>query len=226
VREARVFAERDGRDDRLALIDERMPPLEAKLSKLVVVCDDADVEIAVDERPLRRPAWGTQMPVDPGEHVIEARAPARKPWRETTIIGPEADVKTVRVALVPEEQPATPPAATGAAVPPRLEQPKELPPDRTAAIVIGGAGLAAIAVGGAFGVHAIVKHDEATSICTTRPCSAASVDLDEAAKTSADIATVTISVGILALGVGTWFWLSSKPRAKTVRFVPTSSIRF
>ena len=158
------------------------------------------------------------MPVDPGEHVVEARAPGKRAWRETAVIGPEADVKTVRVPdLVPEEAPATPPAVVSP--PPFVDQPKERPPDRTSAKLIGGAGLAAIAVGGGFGVHAILKRDEASAICTTRPCSAASVELNESAKTSADIATAAIAVGIVALGFGTWLWVSA-PRTQTVRFVP------
>ena len=41
----------------------------------------ADMEVTADDRPVRRPAWGTAMPVDPGDHVIEAWAPGMKARR-------------------------------------------------------------------------------------------------------------------------------------------------
>ena len=174
---ARVIAEHDGRDDRIALADEHLRALEPKLSKLVLsvapTVDVPDMELRVDERAVRRPAWGTGMPLDPGEHVIDAEAPGKKPWRAQVTILPDADLKTV---VVPDWEndpaaPVTPPPAAPP-TPVVMERPPPAPShDHTAALIVGGVSLATIAMASYFGVHAIAKHRESRDACTTNPCS-------------------------------------------------------
>jgi hypothetical protein len=213
-RQARVVAERDRREDRIAFIDEHMRALEPRLSRLSVSASEENVEITVDERPLRRPAWGTQMPVDPGEHAVEARAPNKKPWRRTITVEPDGALENVVVPTLDpkaiEEPPPPPPPLFVTPLPERA-------PDRTAAVVVGGAGLTAIAIGAVFGVRAIVKHDEASELCTTRPCSLSSVELNDSARTAADVSTAAIAVGVVALGVATYLWLSAPRQARSAQ---------
>lgn len=228
-REARAIAVRDGRDERIELADEHLKALEPKLSKLVIVVPhDVDVpamEVRVDERAVLRPAWGTGIALDPGEHVIEAVAPGKEPWRTQVTVLPDADLKTM---VVPAWQdaaaaPVTPPPPI-APSPVVTERPPVTSPDRTGALIVGGIGLGTIAIASYFGLHAIAKHQESQDACTTRPCSSTSTDLNASAKTFADISTVTFAVGIASLGLGVYLWFftgNSSGGARSVRVVPS-----
>lgn len=229
-RQARVIAARDQRSDRVELVDERLAIVEPKLSKLVVeippAVDVTDIEVTVDARVLRRPAWGTSVPVDPGEHVIEAKARGKKSWRTQVTVLPDADLRTVVVPAW-EDEPA--PVAVAPPTPaPRVGPETPSSPGwsrhRTIAAVAGIAGVAAVGIGTFFGVRAIDKHDESDALCTANPCSQASFDAHDSAKTAADISTIAFAAGLVALGVGTYFWFfagdSSTSSTRSVRVGP------
>jgi hypothetical protein len=236
-RQARVIAVRDQRTDRIELVDERIAVVEPKLSRRVVevapAVDVPDLEIIVDARVLRRPAWGTAVPVDPGQHVIEAKARGKKSWRTQVTVLPDADLRTVAVPAWEDE--VVPPAVT-APVPmvktaPESPTRSEWSRNRTIAVVGGIAGVAGIGVGTFFGVRAIDKHDESAELCTANPCSQASVDANDSAKTAADISTIAFAVGLIGLGVGAYFWFfagdSSATRPHSVRVGPGgAAVRF
>ena len=227
-RQARDVAEHDHRDDRIELADEHAKALEAKLSKLTVHVpagvDLPDMELLLDQRQVRRPAWGTQMPVDPGVHTVEARAPGKKAWHTDVDVLPDADRKTLLVPAWEEEAPAAPTPAP--AIAPVTVIRAEAPPpphNRTPAIVAGSIGVAGVVLGSIFGVRAFKKHDDSAAACTTNPCGADSVAANDAAKTAADVSTVAFAVGLVGLGVGTYLWLSSgEPPAapRTLRITP------
>jgi hypothetical protein len=223
-RQARLIAEREQRDDRLELIDERLQVLEPQLSKLVIeVAPSVDrpaLEVTLDGRVLRRPVWGTLMPVDPGEHVVEARAPGSKPWRAQVSVAANAAVET---AAVPAWEDESPPAT---AVPLAVLKTPDTSPvpspgrrGRTAALIAGGVGVAGLAVGTVFGIRAVTKHDASVDACRRNPCSVESVSLNDSAKTAADVATIAVGVGLIGLGVGAYFWFfggGSTPASRRV----------
>jgi hypothetical protein len=228
LHDARAIAVRDGRDDRVALADEHLRALEGALSLVVIAVppsvDVPGLEILVDERVIARTSWGLATPMDPGEHVVEARLPGQLPWRTTLVVLPAGDRKTLVVppwtdgASTPE--PAAP-AATSLA-PAGADRRSGEKPDRTAALVVGGVGVAALAAGTYFGVRAVGKHQDSQDACTTNPCSQASKDLNGTAKTFADVSTVSFAVGLAGIGVGAFLWLrgSSQGAPRTVRVVP------
>lgn len=231
LRQSRVFAERDGRDDRLALIDEHLRALEPKLSKIVIVvpagADRTDFEVTLDERLVRRPAWGSQIPVDPGAHRIVAKAGGKKPSQRDVTVRGDAEVQTVTLAPLEDEPSATPPPGRQPIVPPEVPRTEHTRPDRTAAYVAGGIGLAGIVIGSVAGMRAIVKHRDAPA-CTSQPCPD-SVDANDSAKTAADVSTVAFSIGVVSLAVGAYFWFSGKSgqAASTVlRVAPTGALQF
>ena len=208
--QARVIAVRDQRDDRLELIDERMKALEPQLSKLVIdvgaAADVPGAEITVDERVVRRPAWGTQMPVDPGEHVVEAHAPAKKVWRAHVNVGAAADVQTVGVPAWEDDGVVVAPVTLVAPIA-TADMPSRPSShaNRNVALVAAGTGLAGLAVGTVFGIRAITKHADSVDACTINPCSSTSVALNDSAKTAADVSTIAFAVGIVGLGSGRIF---------------------
>jgi hypothetical protein len=84
--------------------------------------DLPDLEIKRDGSAIRRAAWGTAMPVDPGEHMIEASAQGKLPWKQSVTVGGKSDSKTIVIlrsslphrlaspAAAPTEASAAPPS--------------------------------------------------------------------------------------------------------------------
>jgi hypothetical protein len=234
LREARALAERDHRDDRVALADQHMKAIEPKISSLVlVVGPSADVPgltLARDGSPIGRAAWGTRIPVDPGEHVLEATAPGKRSWKATVTVLSNGDVQNVTLGSLEDAPPAPPPPPAPAVFETPRPQPvaetqvrtSALSSQRIAALVVGGLGVASIGVGSYFGVRAINDHDAPGALCTTSPtCSTMSTSLNNDAGTSADVSTVTIIAGLAGLGVGTFLWVwKPSPETRAVAVVP------
>ena len=233
LREARALAERDQRADRVTLADEHMRAIEPRMSALVVLvgpeADTPGLAITRDGTPIGRPAWGGRMPVNPGEHVLEASAPGKKSWKITVAVGANADVKTVTLAQLEDLKTAAPIPVVPEHVPePAREEATHsaggLSARREAALAVVGAGVAAIGVGAYFGVRAIGYHGDPGAICTTNPCSQPSVTLNNEAKLAADVSTVTLILGAAGLATGSflWFWPTSKaPETRLMALVPT-----
>ena len=102
----------DARHDRAQKAKERRAAIEPRLGRVAIVVPEAtlrsaeQIEILRDGTLIGRGAWGTVSPVDPGRHVIEARAPGKKPRRM------EVDVRSgesSEVSVAPFED-AAPPA--------------------------------------------------------------------------------------------------------------------
>src|SRR5207247_2559796 len=99
--EALGIAKKDDRAQRIELAQTHIAALEPTLSRLVIqVPESADLpelEIKRDGSVIRRAAWGTAMPVDPGEHLIEASAHGKIAWKHSVTVGAKTDAKTVVV---------------------------------------------------------------------------------------------------------------------------------
>ncbi|MDI1431820.1 hypothetical protein [Polyangium sorediatum] len=100
-------AQRAGMSERESRARLRGEALSAMLARLVVwvpkeVAETPELEVTIDGRPLDREAWtGDPLPVDLGEHVLEAMAPGRKPYRRVvpvhdTSVPIELSVPTLR----------------------------------------------------------------------------------------------------------------------------------
>lgn len=124
--DAVTMARRDGRADRVSFAQGRLSEIEPKLSRLTVVVpstvDYPGLELEIDGARVGLAARGVPTPVDPGTHVIEARAPGRQPYKESVDFGAVAEQKTVTLPeLVPIDVPAVGP-------PPKQETPPPPPP--------------------------------------------------------------------------------------------------
>lgn len=237
-REARALAERDGRADRVAFAEEHMRAIEPRISQLVIVVPAeavvADLRVTCDGAPLARAAWGGRIPVDPGEHVVEASAPGKKTARSTVKVGREGDVQELVVAALEDERSLPPPIAVVPAPAPEAKaKDVSAPPQppstglstrRTIAIVTAGVGVVGLGVGTFFGLQAIDKHGDPAATCTTTPCSVASITLNEEAKFAADAATVSFAVGLLSLGGAAFLWFGETPPRASARVRVTPSL--
>ncbi|MEO6420463.1 MAG: hypothetical protein ABIP39_13690 [Polyangiaceae bacterium] len=143
---------------------EPIAALRAKIPTVVirVPSDVTDAQITLDAKPLESARWGTSIPLEPGTHRIEARAPGRTPYSTSlTVKDREANVLEVRLTIAP---PAPVAAARPLVAPPPEEEKSS---GHTAAIIAtGGAVLLAGAGIGAFLV-AGGKQSDAQSTCAT-----------------------------------------------------------
>ncbi len=213
-----------GQQERERVARARAAALEPRLSRLSLEVG-AKVDGLVVERdgmPVDSAAWGMALPIDPGEHVIGAKAPGKEPWSET--ISVSAGPSTLRVR-VPELQsvPQRPPPATPAfppAKPPAspvqaatgVEQGRPLSP---ASLVLGTVGAVVLSTGGVFAVAMSSENDQAKSLCPAGLCATQDEkrrhdSLVENAHRDRAVAFVVAGVGVSALVAAAYLYL--RPR--------------
>ncbi len=219
--EARAMAERDKRGDRVALANDHLRALESQVSNLVIIvgptADLPELIIHLDGNPVGRAVWGTRIPVDPGEHTVEASAPNKKAWKVAVKVSPAGDVQTATLTSL-EEAPlplAPPPASTSEPVIPAAQSPA--PPlaihsvehhgvstRRQIALVSTGIGVVGLGVGSYFGALAFRKHGEpGGGTCTELPCDSS---VRGEAASAADASTATFAAGLVGLALGAFLW--------------------
>jgi hypothetical protein len=131
---------------------------------------------------------GLPVPLDPGENVLEARAPGRQAWRHVV----SGELGATIVIEVPElAATASPPVNRDARLASRL------PP-----VIMIGAGAAGIVVGSFFGASAIVANNESKSNCRGNHCNLAGAELRNSAMSKATIANYSIGIGALLVATG------------------------
>jgi hypothetical protein len=215
--DALTLARRDGRQDRVELASRRLEELEPLLSRLTLEVSGESripgLALRLDGASVGEAAWGAAVPVDPGSHVIEATAPGRRAWRREIAVGPNADRQVVQVPLL---EPLPPTREPRRAAPPPPDRPEPRPErtddgsgQRTAGLVIGGLGIAAIGVGGYFGLRAFSRWEDRNAHCSDAGCDPEGVRAGEDAERAAIIANVGIGVGLAAAGIGSYLLLSA-----------------
>jgi hypothetical protein len=221
--EALGIARKDDRPQRAEIAQQHIEALEPTLSRLTVqvppASDLPDLEIKRDGTAIRRAAWGTAMPIDPGEHIIEAFALGKIPWKHSVTVGGKAESKTIAVPVLENAPVAPTPAAsaTPSQMPATFVEVKK--PISPAVWVAYGIGVAGIGVGTFFGVRALSNQETADSNCPDDKCNSTGISANSDAIKAANLATVGYGVGILGMGLGTFLLLS---RGSTT--VPSTSV--
>jgi hypothetical protein len=212
-------AARDGRTDRVRFAGDHVASLEKRVSRLTVaVAPEAaatpGLEVALDGAPLPRALWGAAQPVDPGAHEVTARADGKAPWRTSVRVADQHDSATVTVGAL--DDPGRPEAATAGGEPVLPDTADPGRGRRTAGYLVGGLGIAALGVGAYFGVSALSKNADAKSQCSPSMCTSPSaVAENHDAQTAANVANITIGVGIAALAVGAYLVLTAPHATRT-----------
>jgi hypothetical protein len=231
--EALTLARTQNRVDRIETIEERLKALEVRLSRLTVVvaAPRDDLEVLLDGTPVRRPAWSVAMPIDPGTHQLRARAKGYEDFSiELEVAREKSDLTVTVPALTASKTPPSsnaPPAST-----PEADSAVSVDPDagkgkRTAGLIVGGAGVALLGVGSYFGIRALDQMSESDDECPDDRCSSRGAELSEDANTSANIANVSIGVGLVAVGLGAYFFITGNQemKAQSTFIVPVVSNR-
>lgn len=159
--------------DREAFARKRAAALEPRLSRLSILVPPAlsvlhGLEIRRDGSLVDKALWGTAIPVDPGEHVVVATAPGKKPWQERRAATEQA--ARLEVSIPPLEDlapllPVLPPPATPA--PPPDAPPPKGGRSAAPALVMGSLAAASAGVGVALLVVAGNKRSDVLNLDTT-----------------------------------------------------------
>jgi hypothetical protein len=242
--EALGIAKRDDRPQRAEFARTHIAQLEMSLSRLIILvpyaAETPDLEIKRDGSMIGRAAWGSPMPVDPGDHLVEAYAPGKAIWKETVSVGPKGDSKTL---TVPPLENAPPPTSTGAGgLPTSPGAPSMGAPfgDGTAgasfdassggagptlggrstgpspaAWVALGLGVAAAGAGTYFALHAISLKSDADRDCPRDACVGNGAQENSDAIKSANLATAGLAVGLVGIGFGTYLLFATTGPRRT-----------
>ena len=216
-REARALARRDKRADREGAAATEMSKIEPALSMLAIEVPAearaAGFVVKLDGAAIAEAAWGTKIPVDPGQRVVTAEAPERRTFTTTVEIGASASAPVVTIPPLaleggPKPPHSTPPSSVSSPDAPPASGASSPPPGsglRTAGFVVGGLGLAGLAVGAGFGVAAVMKQSRSNAICPGTTCSREfedAIPLNHEARTFARVADVAIGVGAAGVVAG------------------------
>jgi len=203
-------ARAEGNKERADAAQQRAALLEPKLAKLTVSLAPgaeaiAGLQVKRDGIVIGPGTYGTALPVNRGEHTIEATAPGRQPFsKRVTMV--DGAMESVPIPVLGES--ATPPpnapppsvAPPGAEAPPKEASPFPL---RTVGIVTAAVGVVTIGIGSVFGITAIGKNsDSNTTGCNGDNCTGAGLTNRRDALSAGNTATALFVVGGLLTGGG------------------------
>jgi len=236
--EVASLATASGQHERARAATRRATLLEPRLPRLRIMVPaaarTAGLEITRDGVVVGEAQWFLAVPVDPGDHRVEATAPQKRAL-EATVTAAEGATSSFEVK--PLEGVSVEPAVTSAPLPvapviaksaqeptpalpaaplsePATAAHQEAESSRPVALVVGlaVAGVVGIGVGTAFGLMAGSSNSDSKKDCDSQDlsrCGSQGVTLRNRALTQADVSTVTFIVGGAALASAGLLWLLS-----------------
>jgi hypothetical protein len=249
LRRARALAVRDHAADYASLAEGRATEIAARLPAITVIVPRevatlAGVVVREDGQPLAVEDWGAALPVDPGEHLVEASAPGRAPWTSRTTVLARTDRATVVVPML----------APAIAAPPVAESPHgesvrtgdegtrgaAWSTGRVLAVGLAAGTVAATALGVGFGLASQSAANTAANYRSANPpdacvgsssamCKSWSDAVDAQNRDAIAARVFYVAGGVLAAGaVVAWFFgaraSADGPRARTPRLPTLRSV--
>jgi hypothetical protein len=181
------------------------------------------VKVSVDGQTVADHLDGSALAIDPGAHEFTFEASGQAPYTQTIILheGEKDRREVVVLGGGPIPQSTTEAPASGAAGVTTVSDAS--PPGtgngmRVAGLVIGGVGLAGVAVGAVFGIVASSSWSKADKACPSHAgCSASATSDRSSAVTDATVSTVGfIAGGVLAAAGVTLFLVAPRSTAPAV----------
>jgi hypothetical protein len=199
--------------DRRQQVDKEMDELRGRVAHVSFASNARGAEVSVDDVPLGTVPFGGPELVGAGRHKIVA---SKLGWGATTRIVDIAGGDNLTITLDLREETTAPQPLEPAAPPERAK------PSYAATLVIGGIGLAGVAVGTVFGVLALNDHATLSGECNaSRQCPYGTQS--EIDSFSRDGLVSTIGFGVGAAGLVTAFVLFATERAKVGHEPPPST---
>ena len=212
------LAKSAGFKDKEKVAREKAEALEPKVPRIVIevkAARPAGLAITRDGAPVEEAQYNRPILVDPGDYVIEATAPERKPFKTTVAVKGEGARVSVPISLIPVEDFS------------RKEVPEPPPPSspfgaqRIAAIAVGAAGVGGVVAGSVFGMSAKDAYEKAMgdpSLCPTKKtCYPEGKSLVDQAQSDALASTITFIAGGLALAGGVVLFVTAPSSSAPVK---------
>lgn len=208
--EVATKAERAGQSKRARVARRRAALIEPKLPRLAIEVSSPIPELVIerDETEVGDPQWGVAVPVDPGTLVITARAEGYETWTKEVTIRDAPETTTIEIPpleKLPEPEPDPDPEPDPAPLPVPMAEPRLVAiPDqdpgagqRVAGYVVGGFGIASLAVGSVMGGLAIERQGASLDFCPNddNQCFDEGVSIRQDALTFAHVSTATLIAG-------------------------------
>jgi hypothetical protein len=203
-------------DDRLAFARQRIDAIAPRVPHLVVrlaAAAPSGTRVMRGSIEIGTAALGVPMAVDPGELTLTATAPGGATTTKTVTLREGATTEvTLDVVMQTVQPPADPLRAPGPTTD-TTPRPSGSDPRRPLGWIVGGVGVAGVALGAVAGIVAIGDANTFKRDCTAQGLcqSQAGVDAAAAGKTTSTLSTVALIGGAVATGVGVYLLLSSRP---------------
>ena len=190
-RAAATLANQRGDEGRRRGAQDLADTLEKTLSRISVEVSPqhADVAVRIDSQSLPAVGFGVPLPVDPGEHLVEASAKGYAPWSSMVPIAADGSRLTVLVPVLAERE-GEPDAGRKKVI---------------AGVVLGGVGLAALLAGAVQAVRSVEMDRTLEHVCTppdsdgARACETArSGDVDRLTFTANSASVLLASGGVVS----------------------------
>lgn len=199
----RLPAEQQPREvERRAVAEAERRKLQLQVPRLKLVLNDSShtSQITLNGVVLPVASLGVELPVDPGEQVVEQRFVSGRLHGERVSLRP-GESKSV-LLKASDEPPVSSAPARATSAPRAAREASALP------FVIGGVGVAGVVVGAVAGSLAIGNAAEVRRECDGPACSAAGKAAADAGKREALISTIGFGVGVVGLTVGIALFVS------------------
>lgn len=220
-----ALAQQSGAENVVRAANDRLQGLSHRIARIVLRPAGEGVSVLVDGVELPASDWGRAVPVEVGDHTIQAEAAGHKPYRASVSL-PGGETRELRIELVParderiaEHAPEkSAPTPVAMAVPvlapsPQPSQPSE-PPRKEASkpspvpYIVGGAAVLSVATAAVF--YALRKDalDTMHAGCTEGRCPEELRSTDERGARYTTIANVALATGVGLAGLSAGLFIA------------------
>lgn len=220
-----------GQHDRATFARERAEALSPKLVRLTIslplaIRSVGGLTIERDGIVVGKAQWELAVPLDPGEHIVRASATAHGPWEQrvrldqpgTTVVVTVGPLVTSQSKTVPEQPIEPAPIEPPIPVP----QPGASSGMRVAGLVVGGVGVAGLALGAGLGGATMSLQAQSDTHCNGNACDPDGVMLRDDAMAMANGSTAAFAVGSAAVAAGLLLvLLAPDPSTEAALIAPT-----
>jgi hypothetical protein len=189
----------------------RLDQLRARIPKVVIVRGKGAeyATISLDGVSLGSSSVGSELPVDPGPHNVEAQARGFKPYSKTIQLA-EKELKKFEIVLEPAAVVGEPPPEPF--VPPgeTAEEPKK---SKVVPFVIGGVGVASLVASGVFFILKTSAANTLAEKCPDPNYCPGQESTYNSGKLYSVLAPITFGVGVAAVGTAVVLLVTQKKSA-------------
>jgi hypothetical protein len=197
-------------DGRRGIAEQRVSALEPRLPRLNVrlaAAAPAGSRVEKDGVVLGAASLGSELPLDPGDHVVRVTAPGReaREYRVTLAEGEHVtlDVEPGVASALKSGSGVSDAGAAG---------PDSGSGQKTAGYVLGAVGLAGLVTGAVAGYLVLDAKSTVDAECDAeKRCTPEGLDAADSGETFGIVTTIGLAVGAVGFGVGSYLVLSASP---------------